>query len=54
MTDERKPHTRTINWRALVQKHDPDFNKPEVVYKWSNGKKKKSTDRTTSGIYRRS
>ena len=54
MQDQRKPHFTQINLRALVAKKDPEFNKPEVVYKWSNGVEKKSTDRTESGIYRRS
>lgn len=43
--------TTTKNWLDLVTKADKDHYKPEVVYKWSNGKKHKSTDKTSSGIY---
>ena len=53
MTDKRKPHFTTLNLRAEVIKKDPEFNKPEVVYRFSNGKEKTSTDRTESGIYKR-
>lgn len=52
--DQRKPKFTQTNLRAEVTKKDPDFNKPEVVYRFSNGKEKTSTDRTTSGIYRQS
>lgn len=50
---EKPPHTKVIDWRALCNKHDPDMEKPEVVYKFSNKREKKSTDRTESGVYRR-
>lgn len=52
--DQRKPHFTQITLRSLVAKKDPDFNKPEVVYRFSNGREKTSTDRTQSGIYRNS
>ncbi len=47
------PKTRTVNWRGEVQKADPDWQKPETVYKFSNGREFKSTDRQESGVYRR-
>lgn len=48
-----KPSTVVTDWRAICHKNDPDMEKPEVVYKFSNNKEKKSTDRTESGVYRR-
>ena len=48
-----KPSTIVTDWRAICYKIDPDMEKPEVVYKFSNGKEKKSTDRTETGVYRR-
>lgn len=54
MQDQRKPHFTSTTLRAKVAQKDPEFNKPEVVYRFSNGKEKTSTDRTESGIYRRS
>lgn len=50
---ERPPHTQVDDWRAKCFKVDPDMEKPEVVYKFSNGKEKTSTDRTETGVYRR-
>lgn len=47
------PIFRTVSWRGEVQKADPDWQKPETVYKF--GKREfKSTDRQESGVYRRS
>lgn len=53
MATEPKPTTIVTDFRAIVLKNDPDFEKPEVVYKFSNGKEMKSTDRAQTGIYRR-
>lgn len=50
---EKPPHTQVTDWSALCHKHDPNMEKPEVVYKFSGGIEKKSTDRTESGVYRR-
>jgi len=47
------PSQREQNWKAWCDAADPDMEKPEVVYQFSNGVKKISTDRTTKGIYRR-
>lgn len=47
------PTTRVTDWNAMCRKVDADMDKPEVVYKFSNGKEKLSTDRTESGVYRR-
>jgi hypothetical protein len=47
------PHNTITDFRAICHKADPDMEKPEVVYKWSNGREKLSTDRTESGVYRR-
>jgi hypothetical protein len=48
-----KPKFRTDDQRSRVLKLDPLFEKPEVVYRFSNGAEKVSTDRTQSGVYRR-
>lgn len=40
-----------ISFLTLVLGVDPDHYKPDVVYEFSNGEKKVSTDRTDSGIY---
>ena len=50
---EKPPHTNVTDFRAMCFKHDKDMEKVEVVYKFSNGVEKKSTDRTESGVYRR-
>lgn len=54
MTNQPKPSNTVTDWRALCHKNDPEMEKPEVVYKFSNGKEKKSTDRAETGVYRRS
>lgn len=46
-------HERVNDFRAICHKMDADMEKPEIVYKFSNGVEKKSTDRTESGVYRR-
>ena len=54
MADPSQPPPTTIvsDWNAMCRKVDPNMDEPEVVYKFSNGKEKKSTDRTQSGVYR--
>jgi hypothetical protein len=47
------PNTRVTDWNAMCRKVDADMDKQEVVYRFSNGKQKLSTDRTESGVYRR-
>lgn len=55
MADPSQPPPTTVvtDWNAMCRKVDPDMDKPEVVYKWSNGKEKLSTDCTETGVYRR-
>ena len=53
MANEPKPSNTVTDWRAICYKNDAEMEKPEVVYKFSNGKEKKSTDRTENGVYRR-
>jgi hypothetical protein len=48
------PKTRVTDLNAIVRKLDPDMDKPESVYKMSNGREFKSTDRNETGVYRRS
>ena len=48
-----KPTNRVTDWNAMCRKVDSEMDKPEVVYKFSNGKEKTSTDRTESGVYKR-
>lgn len=48
------PTTRVTDWAALCRAADKKLDEPEVVYRFSNGAEKKSTDRTESGVYRRS
>lgn len=45
------PHTLEQSWSALCNKIDDEMDVPEVVYRFSNGEEKKSTDRTTGGVY---
>lgn len=45
------PHTIVEDWNAICRKVDKEMDVPEVVYEFSNGTKKMSTDRTNSGIY---
>lgn len=52
-TTDNKPKYRNDDWNAMCRRLDPDMDKPEVVYKFSGNKQKKSTDRTQSGVYRR-
>ena len=50
---DQKPNVKVTDFRAICHKLDPEMEKPEVVYKFSNGKEKKSTDRAETGVYRR-
>lgn len=44
--------SKNIDYAALVRKQlGEEYNKPETVYQFSNGKDYKSTDKTNSGIY---
>lgn len=44
----------TIGWKQLVErKEKEDLKKPEDVYQFSNGRKFKSTDRGTTGVYKK-
>lgn len=47
------PTTRTLNWLSLVTERDPDREKPDPAYQFSNGRKFESTDHAETGIYRR-
>ena len=52
MSQEYPVTTREIDYAAEVKKQwGKEWNKPEVVYEFSNGRKFESTDRTASGIY---
>lgn len=53
MTTQPKPRFTTDDFKARCLKADPELEKPEVVYRFSNGAEKKSTDRQQSGVYRR-
>lgn len=44
--------TSTINWRQMViERWGEDWAKRDIVYEFSNGEKKQSTDMTNNGIY---
>lgn len=46
--------TRKTDFAAEARKHWGDeYYKPDAAYEWSNGKKYESTDRGTTGFYRR-
>lgn len=48
-----KVSTRTINYSALVRKEwGENWNKPDIAYEFSNGRKFLDTDRSESGVYR--
>jgi len=53
MTTQPKPRFTTTDMKAKCLKADPELEKPEVVYRFSNGSQKTSTDRTQSGVYKR-
>lgn len=53
-TDDMKQlvHTSTRSWKDMVQKAaGKDWNKPDVVYEFSNGRKFESTDASGGGPY---
>jgi len=43
--------TSEKSWLAEVVELDPDHNKEEDVYEFSNQRKFKSTDKTDKGVY---
>jgi hypothetical protein len=48
-----KVHTRQIPFRNLVLKQwGAEWDKKDICYKFSNGRKFESTDSVTSGIYK--
>lgn len=48
------PKTRQYTLGGLVARIEgKELNKPEVVYEFTGGAKKVSTDRTEKGIYKR-
>lgn len=52
--NEQRVRTRTLSWEEIVRKSwGKEWNKPEVVYEFSSGRKYESTDNTDSGIYER-
>lgn len=50
MSDQKVTTTKT-DLRTEVLKVDPEHYEAEDVYRFSNGKKFKSTDKSSSGIY---
>ena len=51
-TDQPLPTFSSRTMKELAQQAEgKDWNKPEVVYEFSNGRKFESTDNTDSGIY---
>lgn len=46
--------TRSQSWGAIVKRAwGSEYNRPDVSYEFSNGRKFLSTDRDESGVYRR-
>lgn len=43
--------TTTRDWKSLVLEHEKDYNKPEDVYRFSNGREFKNTDKQGGGPY---
>ena len=55
MTDDNSNLVRTTtrSWKELVLKAwGKDYNKPDVAYEFSHGRKFDSTDNTEHGFYR--
>ena len=50
---ENAPTNTLTDWNTLCRKADPDMDKPEIVYEFSNKTKRVSTDRQETGVYRR-
>lgn len=50
----RAPKFVTYSWESEVKKHDKEHGKPNVAYEFSNGRKFYSTDRSETGLYKRS
>ena len=55
MDDNRnRVQTRTLSWKEIVERTwGKEWNEPEVVYQFSDGREFRSTDKTDSGIYQR-
>lgn len=50
----KKVTTSQFSWEQMcIQAWGEEWNKPDTAYEFSNGKKKDSTDRYTTGIYRK-
>lgn len=50
----QKVTTRSYSFRSeVLKKWGPEYNKPDVAYRFSNGRTFDSTDRATSGIYKK-
>lgn len=48
------PRVVTRSWKEIVQKaQGKDAAKPDVVYRFSNGREFESTDKGETGIYKR-
>lgn len=43
---------RNDDMRAICNRLDPDMEKPEIVYRFSNGRTFESSDRGQDGFYR--
>ena len=47
-----KVSTRTYDWRSMViDNWGEEWKKRDIVYEFSNGEKRQSTDATNTGIY---
>lgn len=52
--NEQQVQFRTLSWEEIVKKAwGKEWNKPDVAYEFSSGRKYDSTDSTDSGIYER-
>jgi hypothetical protein len=45
---------RTYNWLSMVmERWGAEFNKPDIAYEFSNGRKMESTDQGITGFYQK-
>lgn len=52
MANDVAPKSRTLDWAAAVREAwGPEFNAPDVVYRFTNNREFKSTDASDHGIY---
>lgn len=52
MPENQNTYFRDYDWLSLVLCHDPKhFDTDQDAYEFSNGRKFKSTDHTSSGVY---